>query len=104
LNGNEILRGSQQNGVGGVVFDIKDGNNGGRFADIELTGRASLTWLLDPFRVGVSINYQHPYHIGVTTFPFNLPGPGRAANQMNVAAFRTIDLNFGYTLPDEWVR
>ena len=24
---NEIFRGSQQNGVGGVVFDIKDGNN-----------------------------------------------------------------------------
>ena len=103
LNGNQILRGSQRNGLGTAIFDIKDGNNGGRFADNELTARASLSWNQDPYRVGLSLNFQHPYHIGVTTFPFSLPGPGRPANRQNVGAFTTADLNFGYNLPQNWI-
>jgi outer membrane receptor protein involved in Fe transport len=53
--------------------------------------------------VGLSLNFQHPYHIGVTTFPFSLPGPGRPANRQNVGAYATADLNFGYNLPENWV-
>jgi len=100
LNGNEILRASQQNGAGTPVFDTKGGLNGGRFADDELTGRANVNWQLDSYTVNLAYNYEHPYHNGVTTFPFNLPGPGRAANFQNVSALQTFDLTLNYILPD----
>ena len=101
LNGNYILRASQRNAGNPLVFDTKDGRNGGRFANIELTGRANIGWHLDPFSVGFSINYQHPYNAGRTTFPFNLPGPGRLANQQHITAQMTYDMNASYDLPSD---
>ncbi len=103
LNGNQILRGSQQNGPFDVVFDTKDGRNGGRFTNIEFTGRASVSWRMDPFTVGLSFNYQHPYNVGNNTFPFNYPGPGRLAGIQHIGAQQTVDVNFSYNLPDDWM-
>ena len=103
LNGNQILRAAQQNGVGTLVFDTKGGRNGGRFADIEFTGRASINWHLEPFTLGMSVNYQHPYNAGNTTFPFTLPGPNRLANQQHIGPQLTYDMNLGYTLPDTMI-
>jgi iron complex outermembrane receptor protein len=120
LSGNQILRFSQQNGPTGVIFDIKNGQNGGRFAGIELTGRLSLNWSMDPFTLGVAFNYQHPYNTGLTTFPFTFPGPAdpgggitcginpvpavtRCANVQHIGAQQTVDVNASYSLPEEWL-
>ena len=101
LNGNQILRAAQRNAGNPLVFETKDGRNGGRFANIEFTGRASISWHLDPFSIGLSINYQHPYNAGRTTFPFNLAGPNRLANQQHISAQQTYDVNASYDLPDD---
>ncbi len=104
VSGNMILRASQKNGPSGVIFDAKGGNNGGRFTNDELTGRVNINWHFDPFTVGLSFSYQHPYNqSNVTTFPFNLPGPGRLANYQHISALQVIDLNVGYNLPEEWL-
>ncbi len=103
LNGNQILRATQQNGFGTVPFDVKDGRNGGRFANVEFTGRASINWQMDPFTAGVSFSYQHPYNDGQNTFPFNYPGPNRSAGYEHVHALQLVDLNFSYNLPEEWL-
>ena len=33
-------------------------------ANVELTGRASINWHMDPFTAGISFSYQHPYNDG----------------------------------------
>ena len=101
LSGNQILRASQSNGAGLPVFNTLDGANGGRFPDIEFTGRATVNWHMDPFTVGLAFSFQHPYNIGVTTFPFNLPGPNRLANTEHISALQFIDLNIAYDLPGD---
>ncbi len=103
LTGNQILRATQQNGAGTVPFDTKNGHNPGRFSDIEFTGRLAINWQMAPYRVGLSLNYQHPYNIANSTFPFNFPGPDRTASKQHIGAQQTVDLSFGYDLPDEWL-
>ena len=101
LNGNQILRASQRNAGNPLVFDTKNGRNGGRFTNIEFTGRANVNWHLDPLSLGFSINFQHPYNAGRTTFPFTLPGPDRLANQQHISAQLTYDANASYELPGD---
>ena len=103
VSGNEILRATQKNGVNATLFDAKGGQNNGRFLNVELTGRASLSWHMDPFTLGVFFNYRHPYNQGnTTTFPFNFPGPGRQAGFQHINALQTVDLNLDYNLPADW--
>lgn len=103
VSGNQILRATQQNGVAATLFDAKDGNNGGRFLNVELTGRANINWHMEPFTVGLSFSYRHPYNqSNVTVFPFNFPGPGRLAGFQHIGALQTFDLNVGYNLPADW--
>ncbi len=103
LSGNQILRATQKNGPSGVPFDALDGKNGGRYANVELTGRASIGWNMDPFTVGLSLSWQHPYNTGLSTFPYNLPGPNRTASYQHIGALQVFDLNLAYNLPDEWM-
>ncbi len=104
VSGNQILRADQQNGVNASLFEAKNGRNGGRFLNVELTGRLSVNWHMEPYTVGLSFNYRHPYNqSNVTVFPYNYPGPNRLADYAHVAALETLDLNLGYNLPDEWL-
>ncbi len=101
IAGNQILRATQKNGPSGSLFETLNGRNGGRYANIELTGRASINWHLDPFTAGITFNYQHPYNDGQGTFPFNYPGPNRTAGYEHVGALQVIDVNFSYVLPED---
>ena len=105
INGNQILRFTQQNvGVNQPLLDIKNGKAGssGCFAGQDMTWRATLGWDEAPFRAGLGFNFQSPFFNSVTAFPYSLAGPGRAANLQKVGALFTVDLNAGFTLPDTW--
>ena len=112
LSGNQILRFSQQNGPGGPIVNIIDGNNSGRFSANELTARASVNWHLDPFSVGLAMNFQHPTNDTNSAFPWNLAGPAgtgsaqcpgfsRCAGWEHLGALVTYDLNASYDLPGD---
>ena len=105
ISGNQILRFTQQNnGVNQPLLDIKNGKQGssGRFAGQDMTWRATLNWDQAPLRAGLGFNFQSPFFTNVTAFPYNLAGPGRAANLQKIPALFTMDLNAGFTLPDTW--
>ena len=102
VSGNQILRFTQQNaGAGAIPFTIINGANGGRFVGQEFAGSASVNWHLDPFTFGVRFNHQSAWNNGNTTFPYNLPGPNRLANNIHINAFDTVGMNFSYDLPDD---
>jgi iron complex outermembrane receptor protein len=102
-NGNIILRFSQQNAGGAAPFNIKNGANGGRFIGQAITGSIGLDWRMAPYSLGVRYSYQSPYTDAVTTFPFNLAGPGRLANNQHISAFQFWNLSAGYDIPDDWI-
>jgi iron complex outermembrane receptor protein len=103
LNGNQILRFTQQNAGGTAPFDIKNGKNGGRFVGQEFAGSISIGWRMDPFNVNVRFNHQSAWNDAMTQFPYNLPGPNRLANTYHIPAFDTVSLGTSYNLPDEWL-
>ncbi len=101
IAGNQILRATQKNGPSGTLLDTLNGKNGGRYPNVELTGRASINWHMDPFTAGISFSFQHPYNDGQSTFPFGTTGPNRAANYQHVGALQVFDVNFSYVLPED---
>ncbi len=104
LAGNQILRSSQRLHFSTTApLDTLNNKNGSRYPSTELTGRATLTWRMDPYTVGIAFNYQHPTHRANSTFPYNYPGPNRAKNYQHIEALQVWDLNLGYNLPDEWL-
>ncbi len=106
LSGNQILRASQRmHATTGPVLEVLNNTNGSRYPSTELTARASLNWHLEPYTVGIALNYQHPTHGGFrrAPFPYNLDGAnGRFKNYEHIGALEVWDLNLGYNLPDEW--
>jgi iron complex outermembrane receptor protein len=110
MNGNEVIRFSQRpNSVTGVVLDVNNCTNNARYCTSELQGSMRVGWRYESFNAGVTFNYVHPYTSPNTTFPYNQPGQTvngaitRPANFAHVGSLQTFDLNFGYTLPDEWL-
>ena len=100
VSGSQVLRFSQRGGFTGPVINIIDGNNQGRFTAIELQGRASLGWRMNPFAASLSVSYSHPYSANNTSFPYSSATlPDRIANFQHVAALVTADLNVSYDLP-----
>ena len=103
LSGNYLFGFRQKNGSLGAVLDIKNGKNPGRFLGVELQYRLDVEWRMEPYSLGLSLNFIHPYNLNTNSFPYNFPGPERMAYRAHVGALYTLDLNASYTLPDDWI-
>ncbi len=104
MNGNQVVRFSQKpNSSIGAIRDINDCKNSARYCTSEFAGSMRLNWRMDAFSAALTYNYMHPFNAPNRNYPWNLPGPNRVASYQHVNALQTVDLNLGYTLPDEWL-
>jgi hypothetical protein len=98
LNGNEILRFTQQNIGSTVLFTDLNGNGGsaGRFQAQQMTFRATVDWSMDAYRIGLGFNFQSAFKAANSNFPYNQTAFG---GFQHVSPLQTVDLNAGYTIP-----
>ena len=104
LNGNEIVRFAQKaNSSTATVLDVNNCTNNARYCSSELQGSMHIGWRYEDISLGATFNYTHPYWSPNGTFPWSLPGPNRPAGFEHVGSLQTFDMNFSYTLPDDWM-
>ena len=112
LNGSVVMRFTQEGGDISPLFDVLDGVNAPRFNTSDMKGRLTLGWDFSGFNATFGVSYVHPQHGASSTFPYNLPGPGRGANVgsvhntvwtsagiTEVPAMYVLDLRTSYILP-----